>query len=211
MTATQIIFLVVAAVILGSAVLVVTTPESDPRRTVVDRHAVRGGGSVCVAQRGLSGRGAGGHLHWSHRHPVHLCRDADPRGSARPARPQLNRGWWLNAVLALRDLRRLVLDVPELERLLARCRPTSRPGSMRWASWAMPWSHRMRSSCHLKWRRYCCWLRWSARCTWRSAANRSLNDAAFLVAHSCRLRSSASGCSACCLARMPWPSCWAWN
>ena len=81
---TQIIFLVVGFVTLGSALMVVTTRNL--MHAALWLVSTLFGVAVLFAllNAGFPGGGAGGGVYRRNRHPVHLCRDADPQGDARP-------------------------------------------------------------------------------------------------------------------------------
>ena len=83
MTALQIIFLISAAVILVSAVMVVTTRNMVHAALWLDCGPFRRGGYFCGSRSRLSCSCSGGDLYRCDRHHVHLCSDAHQPGNAR--------------------------------------------------------------------------------------------------------------------------------
>ncbi len=117
MTAMQIIFLVVAAVILGSAVFVVTSRNLIHCALwlivtlfgVAVLYALLNAGFLAVVQVVIYI----GAIAILFIFAVMLT-----RADLLQHTPQLNPAWWLNAILALALVRRIGLDVPGLDRLL---------------------------------------------------------------------------------------------
>ena len=99
--AMQLVFLLIGAVTLLSAIMVVSSPQAGARRLVADPRPGGRGGALCPAGGRFPGGRPGGGLHRRHRHPDHLRRDADPAGDGATAARRSTPNWWAAALAAL--------------------------------------------------------------------------------------------------------------
>ena len=94
MTAVQIVFILIAAVTLGAAVMVVTARNLVHAALWLIVSLFGVAVFYVLLQRRLPGGGAGGDLHRRDRHPDHLRRHADPAGRCKTPGHQLNNLRW---------------------------------------------------------------------------------------------------------------------